>query len=451
MIIWMFLDLMIVLIDALDLISEHSDFNLFERLAERVFGSTEIGLMFAEFVRAKIAAVQIRNKPLTILAWEETRRYGFTLLSDQATPEQKQARLDYESQLKPARQLEKQIVEKLNQLILSLLGDNLSYGSFRELLNRIRIDTYQQEELPLEYPQLILLAAQVTGDNKNSVLWFLTEKFKNVYGEYQHTLTPVVMDMMKIALGDVDSVPLPDDKTSHGLSAVASLIREKGHGIFKNATQEQLTTLGRYANAILDHAANISTMALISDGQEISTDIEGLSEWQVGMLTNLKHVLRDLRVIAEYYHRYLKIEAVKVEPSIYFPWMLEQFAEFWFAMQREVDPRNEPREDILRLFKALSAHVKHWKGIKSIDGNLPEDFDCIESGHLDTFLNECYIGMVISHDIKYNSTVWQKGLPFLSYVISLMPPTLLAEMVKKRKGSSFARYLQETYDYLNKK
>lgn len=136
---------------------------------------------------------------------------------------------------------------------------------------------------------------------------------------------------------------------------------------------------------------------------------------------------------------FLLIEAVKVQPSEYYTWLLGKLVPFWQKMQWEVGPGNRPSRDISQLHRTIADYIQNRFAIQD---EYPTDFDVIEDGHLDTFLHEMYKQMVVPHDIKYNGTVWREGLTFMHQAVAYMPESVMRQIQEKYPDSKFARYVE---------
>ncbi len=166
-------------------------------------------------------------------------------------------------------------------------------------------------------------------------------------------------------------------------------------------------------------------------------------------MRNLGDVMRELKSVGENYERYLRIEAVKVYPHVYYPWLIEQFVPFWQKMQWEVGEGNRPSRDISELYRVLEDHVKSKLVLRKPE-EYAEDFDAIEEGHVDTLIREGYQRMIVPHDIKYNGTVWREGMSFMHAAVAYMPPTLLEQIRAKYPNTPFAEYLEKEHERWNK-
>lgn len=449
-------DLMLVLIDALKEVSMGSQPAAFARAGTRVFGDAAIGEQLREFTEGRIQAIEIRSTPDVLLAIKELRKYGLSL-DDNKSPEEVEARRRYEELVRPANQLVEGQRQTKNQLLLNLLkqlvGSDILVQNgeaaklFTGFVKRVEFSDYHMRQLPAEYHALMGLAnnPNLTERQRNDILWQMQNQFEYIESEAAYMLVPVVLDMYQVALGPVDAVRLPTKDTSHGLSAATQIVRKHGHGMFKSASQDQLETLVNYEKAIRAHAERVATSAIIEDGEADSdVDIAGLQEWQKESIGNLRDVMRQLQSIEEYYESYLRIEAVKAYPHIYYPWLLEQMIPFWQKMQWEVREEKRPSRDIKELYRVLKDHVEKRLVIREPD-DYTEDFDVIDEGHVDTLIKECYDRMVVPHDIKYNTTVWQDGLSFMHAAVAYMPPALLERIKVKYPNSKFVEYLEKEH------
>lgn len=298
-------------------------------------------------------------------------------------------------------------------------------------------------ELPQEYHAFINLAEQqnVPENQKNATLWRIQNQFEYVDSKSEHLLVPVVMDTMQVALGPVDAVRMPTSETSHGLSAVTSIVRKYDSEMFKSASEDDLNTLAGYATGIVERANQIGLgKMLTARGDE--PDLAEVQEAQKETLRNLQRVFEDLQDIAEYYEKYQRVELVKVYSHVYYPWLLEKFVPFWRKMQWEVGEGNRPSRDIQALYRVLEDHVRNRLVLRKPE-EYTEDFDAIGEGNIDTLIKAGYDRMIVPHDIKYNGTVWREGMSFMHAATAYMPEALLEQMRGKYPNSDFVKYLEK--------
>lgn len=452
-------DLMLVLIDALKEVSIGTQPGVFERTGTRVFRDSAIGEQLRGFVETRIEAIKMRSTPEVFLAAAGLRKFDL-LLGDKKSPEEVEARRHFDQLVRPANQLIEAQRQAKNQLLLRLLGQlagsgtlgqsSEAVGLFAGFVKRVEFSDYHMRELPAEYQTLMELVNNpgLTERQRNDILWQMQNQFEYVESEAAHLLVPVILDMYQVALGPVDAVRLPTRDTAHGLAAATHIVRNHGHEMFKSASQEQLETLANYGRAIRAHAVSIATGAMLTNG-EIDADRADLLAWQKESLINLRNAMRELQSIKEHYEKYLRAEAVKVYPHVYYPWLLEQFVPFWQKMQWEVEPGNEPSHDINELYRVLEDHVQNKLVFRKPE-EYTEDFDTLEEGHVDSLLKECYERMVVPHDIKYNTTVWQNGLSFMHAAVAYMPPVLLERIKAKYPNTPFVEYLEKEHERRNK-
>ena len=451
-------DLILVLIDALEEVSIGTQSAVFERTGSRVFGDESIGARFRELAATERQAIHMRNIPDVLLALRELGNYGHG-----KSPEEAEARRRFEELVRPADQLGEGQKQAKNQLVLDLLGQltdsgvlaqgGEAAGLFAGLVKRVEFSDYHMHALPVAYHALIELAnnPNVTERQRNDILWQMQNQFEYIGSEAVHLLVPVVLDMHQVALGPVDAVRLPTKDTDYGLAAASSIVGKHGHEMFKSASQEQLETLANYGKAIRAHAERIATGAMLEDGEidDAALDMARMQEWQKETMGNLRDVMRELQSIGEHYERYLRIEAVKVYPHVYYPWLLEQMVPFWQKMQWEVGPGNRPSRDIHELYRVLEDYIKNRLVIRKPE-EYTEDFDAVDEGHVDSLIREGYERMVVPHDIKYNTTVWQDGLSFMHAAVAYMPPALLERIKAKYPNTGFAEYLEKEHARWNK-
>ena len=427
-----------------------------------VFQDAEIGAQLRTLVENAIIALKMRNTMEYRLALEEIRKYSFSTSSKEKSPEEELARSNLDALAEPIDHLEKELRESRSALILELLkklaesGLRVEDGDatqlFSGLVGRFEFSEYEMRQLPLAYYALVELAhhPNLAERQRNEILWRIQAQFEYLRENSRHVLVPVILDMYQIALGPVDAIPIPSGDIRHGMAAIVAIVSKHGRSIFQSATPDQLKVLAGYEYGIRKHIveiAGLSSVDEITDGKELI--VADASDSTIQILRNLSNVLEELVSIREKYEQYLHIEAVKVSPHIYYPWLLDQFNPFWQKMHWEVGPGNLPSRDISELFRVLKDHVQHKLVYKRTE-EYTEAFDAISEGHIDTLLLEGYQRMVVPHDIKDNGTVWREGLSFMHLAVAYMPPTLLARIVAKYPDTAFANYLASEHARWNK-
>jgi hypothetical protein len=443
-------DLIITCIDSLKYITDSMSPDALGRITTAVFESVNSGKRIQRFAEMQQRIDVLSNLPNVNRAWMELRKYSFSLHDED--PAYKKARADYDIQLQPATLLSRQLHSERNTFLTELLYSSLSNNDakildiFRELVHRIELSSFHMTSLPEEYSALVRLARhpKITTSQKNIILWYIAEQWKYLDGNSAHILIPVVMDFYNIVLGDPDTMTIPDQATSSCMAAVAHLVHNNPQ-IFKSATQEQLQVLSSYEDGLRRIAKMVAGNEFLTDSNHIhdnmASDHAGKdhdpNEWQKTTLREIQYVANELSQIAEVYHQYLRIEAVRVQPSKYYPWMLEKLVPFWEKIQLDNSDGYKPSPMMRDLYRFLYDNIKSRLVIQD---EYPDAFDCIGEGHLDTFLEGLYPFMQ-DHDLGYYQSVWIEGHGFMHYAISYMPESLINEMMKKRPNSSLSKSL----------
>lgn len=444
-------DLMIMLVDSLNDVSSATQPAVFEKVGNKVFGSMEVGAQLKGIVNDLIESKKSRRTPEVLKAILGLRGFSISIKKD--NPDKKEARRKFDELTKPSDKLYESAIQKTNQLLINTLnqiansgtlldGNGAMFRLFKGLVGRVKFNDHDKRTLPAKYDALKTLANHpgVTDRQKGDILWQMYEEFKYVDQESTYLLLPVILDMLQISLGSPDNVRLPNSETGHQLGAIERLVSEHGRNMFKAATQDQLQEIANYARGIIGRANQIGLGAMLTDRSSRHEVGEDLEEWQKETLKNISYSLHQLKNMEKHYLQYLRIEAVKVYPHIYYPWLLEKLTPFWQKMQWEVGPGNQPKPEIRALYGVLQDHVKNRLVIRKPE-EYAEDFDVIGEGHVDTLIKECYERMVVPHDIKYNTTVWRDGLTFMHLAVAYMPEELLEELKEKYQGTGFAEYL----------
>jgi hypothetical protein len=446
-------DLVIVTIDSLKQITETTHPDVYERVATLIFEDSSVGLQVKEFAEAQIESIRLNNTPEVKAAREALKEFRYSSF-DNKDPKEIEARAQLNEALVPAVQMSEKFRSDKNAFVLNLLRqlagssvlntNNRAAYQFKELINRVDFNAYKAQELPSEYFELMKLGAtEGLGDRqRQDIAWRVYSQFEYMDSESESLLVPVILDIYQMMLGPIDAVGLPSREEAFGLSAASSLTRKHGNGMFKSASQEQLQTLVDYAAALKAQAERLATGGMIVDKSETSSNDPKEAE---EMLRNLESAVREINAIEEYYGKFLHREAVMVQPHVYYPWVLQEMVSFWQGLQWEVSPGNEPTRDIRKLHQSLEDLIRNKLVIKNQD-QYDENFDVISEGNIDLLLKTCYEQMQIPHDIKYNNTVWQKGLPFLSTAISHMPKILHDQLVEKYAGTQFAEFIQKEFE-----
>ncbi len=240
---------------------------------------------------------------------------------------------------------------------------------------------------------------------------------------------------------------MPNRDTSVALGSAANLARKHGREMFKSASEEDLRLLASYMEGIKQRARMVTNGELLPQQTGRSFNKAEIQEWQRERLQDLKFSMQQLAAVGEYYNEFLQIEAVKVRPDVYYPWLLEQLAPFWKKMQWEVGPGNHPSGQIIRLYRTLEDHIRN-KLILADD--YPEDFDVLGAGNLDGLLLEMYNQVVLNHDIKYNGTVWTEGMTFIHMAVAYMPEAVVRQIENKHKNTAFAKFIRDEHGRWNK-
>jgi len=446
-------DLMLVLFDGLNGVTDQSNPSVFQAMANLIFRNDEIGEKFRGFIEDKIKAILMGQIPEVREAYTKWRKLPSDLGLDK-NPEKELAWEEYEEIRKEATDLLEKVHKEENDLLINLLTQLLNSEAlinnqdaknmFTGFTKRIKFSDHDMVFLPEEYQRLIdiSLNPMLPEERKADILWHIYEQFKYTYFESAYLLVPVLLDMYKVILGEVNNVKMPTKSSRHAIAAATYLVHEKGSAIFKSATPEQLNTFDQYAAALKVRANQIKDGALLVSGDEIEVDTEGLDEWQKEAMNNISDVMHELKTIEKNYEGFLHLEAVKSYGHVYYPWMLNQFTPFWQGMQWETSKGNNPTMDIRSLYQVLDGQIKNKLALRD---EYKEGFDCLLAGNLDLLLKECYERMVIPHDIKNNGTVWQKGLPFLHIAVSFMPLEVYKQIITKYEGTSFGKYIVGAY------
>ncbi|OGY12400.1 MAG: hypothetical protein A3F61_04050 [Candidatus Blackburnbacteria bacterium RIFCSPHIGHO2_12_FULL_41_13b] len=451
--------IMLTIIDALNEVRLGSSPEVLERVSVRVFGSEAVGTQVRSIVEMAIQSMKLKNTSEVNKALVVWRKFGLSF-GDKKDPKEVAARAEFNRQLEPSNQMHAEQHSAKNRLLLSLLteltksgllesGDREIASLFKGLVGRIDFRQYDMKALPGEYCKLVSLANDpAVGESQRSdILWHFNGQFEYTNTDALHLLVPVVLDMFQIALGPVNEIRMPTNATSHAVSAISGLVREH-RGMFKAVSQTQLGILAQYGTGVQEHAKRLFSGRMITDGEDDidNTQTEGLVDWQKGTVRAFRGLIRELKEIEGHYQEYQHIEMVKVFPHEYYPWVLREMRDFWQSMRYEMSYQGR-EGDITGLYRALDNLIRNRLVIQE---QYPEDFDPIEQGHLDELLRIGYDRMIVPHDIKYNSTVWQKGLPFITRVISHMPVSVLQAMIAKHTNTSFGEFLQEEHARRNK-
>jgi hypothetical protein len=409
-------DLMLVIIEVVKHVTERSSISTIEDFSQKVFSDHGVAAELATIAKLRIEAIQLGNRPEVEMARRALSPFS-------STDEQ---RANFDDALKPANELYAIATDKMNNLLIDQLeagvmsGNQQSYYLVREFIKHISFgDMISGHELSASYLRLSEIAKRPEASDqfKGAVLWSMAESTKYAGDQMQQPLVQAILDGYEMLLGPVDAMRIPTYETSNALAAVTHIARQ--NDVFRYATTEQLDTLGAYKQGLID----ISNRALNGaiDKSEVEYDDKNENDWQKDLLSNVKNAADELDAIEGLYKKYLYIERVKVEPLLYYPWVLNQMGDFWQSMNWEVGKGNSPKPDIRALFEVMKDYVDSKLVIKQADEIYDENFDIFQDGHLDGLLFELHRRMVPRSDIQYNSTVWQKGLPFVSNALHFMP------------------------------
>ncbi|MBN1617737.1 hypothetical protein JW887_00135 [Candidatus Dojkabacteria bacterium] len=441
----------LALIDAIDFVAEGSNLQVFESLGTQIFGDRQIGEQLRRFAETKMRIVAERSRPEVLQAFDERRSLSHSNFGGDKTPEylEAEARYDaltrYSDELAEALKIDQQnfFLDQAEALATTQRERELTDGEetlFGGVIKRIKLGDYHMTALPAEYHRMMDLAksGDLTERQVGTIAWQVYESFKYVDENAAHLMIPTVLDIYEIALGSVDEVRFPTGETSHILGSASGLVREHGRKMFRSASIEDLQVLASYSERIRDYAVQVAENRILPDVVRANT--QQAQEWRKDALYNLESIARELKSIDSQYEEYLHIEAVKVKPSEYYPWVLGKLVPFWQKMQWEVGPGNRPGRDIQRLHGTIADYVK---GRFVIQDEYPDDFDANAQGQIGAFLYEMYTQMVVPHDIKYNGTVWREGLTFMHNAIAYMPETVLRQIQEQYPNTDFARYIEK--------
>lgn len=442
-------DMQIIVLDALKRLTPQSNARVMQRLAAQAFGDSSSAARIGRIAELKIAAATIRRSPEALLAVKGLRRFGYSL-DNKPNPEKEQAEQQHAEAIAPAEEFSHQARAALNTFLLDRMDllarsgglqndDRESIALFKALVQRVHLTERDNEhQLSDTYKQLVELAHKetLTDHQRADICWHIAEQFKYATNDLRPVLPEVVLDMYRIALGPVHSIRIPGNETSHMLAA-ASLIA-RNNNVFAHATEDQLLALARYG-------VEVSKMGkLANEGRLLAAvpqhpDQKHAKEYEQ-IIREIEHTERELGDIEDLYRQYLHISEVRRDPTVYFPWLTGKLLPFWQKMQWEVGPGNRPTAEIQGLHKHLESFLTNLKP------TYPENFDYLQEGKLGDFLVGCYERMVVPHDIKYNTTVWQEGLTFMHYAVAYMPPALFGEFkARYPKHETFLTYLQNEW------
>lgn len=444
-------DLMIICIDTLKYVTDNMQTSAFGRNASAVFESTEAGKQLQRFAEMQQRIGELQNQPNVREAWMELRKHSFHLGDED--PAYTQARANYDAELQPATLLGEQLRTERNQFLLELLttsldsGDGSVMSAFREIVGRIEISDYHMTVIPNEYYALTDLAQHpnITADQRNTILWHIAEQWKHLDGNSAHLLVPVVLEFYQIVLGDPENMVIPDRNTSHGLSAASHLVYEN-RGLFKSASPEQLQELAKYAAGMQRIAKMVAGNEFLTDGNQMhdimiaeqTDEVNDPYKWQKEKLREIQYCSDEIARVAEHYQQYLRIEAIKVQPNLFYPWMLEQLVPFWQKIQWEVSDGNRPSSMMRRLYEFLHNSIKNRLVINKEE--YPESFDCISEGHLDEFLRGLY-PFLDDHDLNYSNSVYHEGQSFRYSVIRMMPIQVAQQIIHQNPNDIVSKSL----------
>ncbi|MEK7648527.1 MAG: hypothetical protein AAB400_01280 [Patescibacteria group bacterium] len=436
-----------LLIDALFQIDEHSDSLLIQRLAALAFQSHQTGTIFKELAALGIESSQIRHRPEVLLA-ADRRAHSSMLLEDK---EGDSARQDYDRIVAPATVLDKRFRTMRNAFLIQLLKDAVirngkqgdsepqskSAMKFDEIHRRIRFMDYFATSVPDTYFDLVQLAedSYASDEQKKGIVCCLGENFNHVVPRAAYLLIPVLKDIYRIILGTPEAMKTPTYDLASGMHAAVSIVN-KNSSMFKSLTQDDFELFEKYREALALKVQQLATNAVLPEKTgNTGADHDHIQDTMMalGTLTNC------LNAIRKYYEEYQHFESVKVEPHVYYPWILQQMLPFFSALQWEVGPGNRPNRLQLQLYELIT---KFLSDKKFEEDAYPEGYDCIGEGGMDEILKNLYEIMVPNLDLQRSSSaVWQKGLPFLHSALSAMPEPLVGQIVEKHKDIPFAQYV----------
>lgn len=452
----------LALIDSLEHINKDSIPQLFKTLGTHIFNNEAVGTQLKEFAQTKIRINTEMNNPDVLRAFNERKEHSLFSFGNEKSDEYIAAEQRYENLTLTANELSESLKRSKLDFLLSKAEELVDIQRHRKLtdsenimftglINRTKLGNYQMRTLPSEYYRMMEMAksGNLTERQQSTITWQVYESFKYLDEEAAHLMVSVVLDIYEAALGPAHNVGFPNNGTSHTLSAASHIVGEHGKKIFETANQKDLQTLVNYANQIREYAEIISNQQSLPDNiftTDEQKETTRNDEWREDALHNLTSIARELQIIDKYYGEFLLIEAVKVQPSEYYPWLLSKLTPFWQKMQWEVGPGNRPSKKIMELYQTIENYVENHFIIQE---KYPENFDVTKDGNLDTFLNEMYQQMIVPNDIKYNGTVWKEGLTFMHYAVAFMPEIVMKQIQEKYPNSNFSKYIKDERDRWN--
>lgn len=447
-------DLITVVLDSLGQLGTNSNPRTIQRAATQAFQNAAIADRIGHIAELNVAAAHIRRSPEVLLAFKGLRSFRFSM-NGEADPERLRAEQARKEATAPADELSRQARQELNGIMLECLhsiadtgalqgGEPATTQLFKAFVNRIDFGgMWEANQLPQVYRELAAMAQRddLADRRRGEIFWHFAEKVQYAGDNVRLLLPATILDIYRAALGPLNAVRQPSDETDHILAA-ASFIAEKNN-VFAHATDDQLVVLARYHGEVLELAKTLGVNLVLPSKPQAY--IKSLDEETQQTLRNFQDTLRALDRIEDSYRRYLHIEEVKREPAVYYPWLAEKLLPFWSKMQWEVGPGNRPTAEISALHGVIKGFLAQLKP------EPPQDFDYLTDGALGEFLIECYNRMVVPHDIKYNTTVWQDGLSFMHYAIAYMPASLVEDFkARYPRQKDFLAYLQKERARWNK-
>lgn len=440
---------MTVVLDALEMIEPGSSFSALGRAAHRVFGSVTVAARIATIAETKRDAARQRStRPLLAAHYQ--------VVTARSEASIKRAELRRDQLAAPAAELSAQARQATRTLEIDLLEwcldqeavstwGTLAYRLFEEVVSRVSLNDPDARTIPADYKRLVAVAEdpRLPGGLRNRVLWRFYESWKSAGEPLNSELAGVVLDIYRIVLGPLDAIREVGPDDGQGLAVASALVAEHSNRIFRSAVDDVVPVLAEYANVIRARAWLIATGGYLGDGttpRALTTVDEEVPtvDWRHKVLRNLESVARQLSSIEERYEKHLRLQTIRTDPIEYYTWMLEQFDVFWGGMGSEMSPGNQPDRDVRGLYEALREIREHGL-VRPPDVGYPATFDPIADGALGTLLAECYRRMVIPREIQYNTTVWQRGLPFVHAALRMMPTSLAQRLAKDYAGTDFGR------------
>jgi len=434
------IDLVFALFDSISsrgyFVREGSRPEVFGRVAANVFGDPKIAMQFYEMSSAQARADAMKNSA------EALKIFGYWL-SFNSGHIPAEAQTAYSESVRPSEELLANVTEEKNALLVQTIedmpkttqdvdGNPNALGLFRGLVNRTEFDGREINELPDVYHDLMIIASDdsISEELRGIIFNRIAENLSYIGRRMPHLLGGVVLDMYKAALGPVDNLRIPTEKTSGALYGAGSIV-SGNPDMFEHTSVGIIEELQAYRQALRNEADVLISGKAIADEHAVADEKN-----PVHTLRNIKEVTARLDSIGKGYDRYLQLEEIRSDPLKYYPWMLGQFRVFYqqLGLTARDEADGSPVSNFYQTMKNAYGEMRQ--------GPYPDSFDIIEDGNVEVLLKEIFDGIYPFSSEVTRPSVREAAIRFYSSAEKYMPESIRGQIISMYPDTRFADHLR---------